>query len=296
MATRLLRPFPRLSPPQRFLCALRRTLRELDHGAEGRIDADDVDFALRNKARLGLNDKEASSVLDALAVDGSGKVDYEELLAFFQLYTLPWHELVDDVAHALASQLFPSDAHGAASGWRRFSVLRAFLHDRDRAKTGTVSSKVLKEGMAAAQLTLRGEDFLRLIEALEVVGTSAQEGPTAGSPTSAVRYRALLRHLLEYHGEAREEVVEGFIAVVRRHLAEHQGGVRQGMAAILQGCVHDDDDKSGTSQQPQCYISVIYVVVSEVLVSTGVKIVWLGRVSLKPPSRSAMSSLALACP
>jgi hypothetical protein len=39
---------------------------------------------------------------------------------------------------------------------------------------------------------------------------------------------------------------------VRRHLAEHQGGVRQGMAAILQGCVHDDDDKSGTSEQPQC--------------------------------------------
>lgn len=247
-ACRLLVQFPKMSPPTRFICQLRRTLRGLDSGAEGRLDVDDVDYALRKKARLRLDDRESAALLECLSQDGSGKVYYEDLLAFFHLYQLPWHELVDDVALDLSRKLFKGGAD--RSGWKRFSLLRSRLYDRDRSKQGVTSSKALREVLESVNVSLRPDDFMRLVEALEVDKAQQhdhqQHAEEAGSAGGGVRYRELLRHLLDLNGEAREEVTEAFIRLVRKQLAEQpQAGIKQGVAAISAGCSEDDADKTG---------------------------------------------------
>jgi len=233
----LLSFFPKLSASSRFICHLRRSLRELDTEHDGRLDTDDVEQALYMN-NLALEEEVIWKLLDALDRDASGTVYYEDLIELFEAYQLPWYEMVDDVAAKMGRFIFGGKSKNK---WKAFAALRRYLFSRDKAQTGEITGRMLKDVLVQLGFPLDHEETSRLVEALEVTGVKAKE------PGAMVRYRDLLRYLLQLNGEAIDAYCKEFYDDVRHQLADQEGGLKQGVERIQRFCREHDKDRAGRS-------------------------------------------------
>jgi Ca2+-binding EF-hand superfamily protein len=229
--------FPKLSPPPRLVCALRRAFRRLDTATEGRVDTDDLEYALA-RCHVKLEKKQAARLSEALDLDGSATTAYEDVMEFFETLQLPWYKVVDDIAGKVAKRVFGDQA--SRHGWKAFATLRGRLCAKDKAGTGEIPAKPFREVMNSADVGLLTEEIERLVEALEVVDSEDKD------EQSRVRYRELLRHLLSTQSDTLEEVLVEFVKDVRKQLSQLDGGVKEGLQRILAESIEADGDKTGT--------------------------------------------------
>lgn len=257
MATDLLAHFTGSSPPPRFVTTLRRVMSSLDTLNEGRLDAEDVEYAL-NRAGLPLDKAPMRSLLEALDLDGSGRANCEDLVGFFEAYQLPWYEVLGNLATKICHRLFLGTddkatsskvggaGNGDRAGWKRFGNLRNKLFKSDRSKNGEILNKTFKEIMNKMELGIGADELDRLCEAIEIVGGNAEGGKISSPTNSLCLYREFLKYLMDYGGgEVLEELLGDFQHVIKKQLADQDGGLRVGMKRVMEACAQEDKDKTG---------------------------------------------------